>query len=425
VSLKVRELDPLLSDDYILIHASASPSELVRTITKPAGDGAMRPVGELVFGTYKHWAHENAAWWHSLDLALHLVNVALLCWLCTRLRLSRYASLVACGLFALHPAHPEAVAWTSSTFDLLAALFSLATLITLTSESRLTWIAAPFLTVLAIFSKESAYALPAIAILTFGGRRKAVFPCVLVAIALFIHCWQVFNGPGGYVDVATGRAQLFSVTPFSTLKTLLYRPWETLLLPIDWAVSPGLALKIMFSLMCVSLCVIAFRSRASQYVHLFFIWSIIASLIPPVHLALIGDDLQGTRVFYLPSIFFCILMSQISRSWAFYGVAIVFSFCALRHNLAIRSEVASLGKQACSAAANAVVHSAGAISVKGLPRSINGIFFFANGFEDCVRSASGNSSATISLTSTTIVLPVLVWRSEMRELQPIGPSMNP
>jgi len=205
--------DPLLSDDYIFIHAPANCAALLKSFVKPSGDGAMRPVGELVFGTFGFWAGENPIKWHLLGLTLHLINTWLIYWLCRRLQLSTYVSVVACALFALHPAHPESVAWASSTFDLLAALFSLLTLITLTFESISASIAAPILTAIAILSKESAYTIPFIAMLVLPNRRKGAYVCALVATALFVHRWQVFGGPGGYLNSSTGHEQILSVTP--------------------------------------------------------------------------------------------------------------------------------------------------------------------------------------------------------------------
>ncbi len=409
--------DPLLSDDYILIHKPASPAALWNTFNRPSGDGAMRPAGELVFGTYKVWAGEDAFRWHVLGLVLHLVNTALVYWLCFRMGFSANAAVVACALFALHAAHPEAVAWTSSTFDLLATLFVLLTLIALTFDAA--WLAG-LLTAVAILSKESAYALPGLAFLVLPRRKRDVglYVCAGVALVLFIHRWQVFGGPGGYVDQATGNAQILSVTPLFALKALLYRPWWTLLTPIDWAVAPGLWLRILLGGLYASLAVLVITARRN----LLAATAIVVALIPPVHLALIGNDLMGTRVFYLPSVFFCLWFARIPRSgaqrrsgrdWLPTGAVLLFSLVALRHNLEIRSRVAREGGNACQAAAGVVRSNGGHVTVRGLPRYLDGVFFFANGFPDCVRAASGNPRAEVSAVDARADLQ---WDAATRKL---------
>lgn len=410
--------DPLLSDDYILIHKSAAPAALWDTFTRPASDGAMRPVGELVFGAWQLWAREVPWKWHLLGLALHLANVALLYRLCGQLAFPPFADLFACALFALHPSHPEAVAWTSSTFDLLATLFSISALIALTFRSSYVfYTAAPVLTALAILSKESAYAIPAIALLFFAQRRKAAFVCVLVAAALLFHRWHVFQGPGGYLDPATGHAQILSVTTVSAAKTLLYRPWWTFLAPIDWAAPTSPELVVLLCLMYASLGAIAWKSRlAGSGRYLFLLAAAVIALVPPIHIALIGSDLQNTRVFYLPSVFFCLWFSQLPRHWALTGVAVLFSFFALRHNLQVRSDVAQAGGLACQAAATRVARQREDITVEELPRSLDGIYFFANGFPECVQALSGNPQAHV-VVNTGLHSPVLRWNLRRRALE--------
>ena len=306
--------DPLLSDDYILIAGSAQPATVFAHFIAPTGDGAMRPVGEFVFGVYRWWAGPDPARWHFLGLALHLANVLVLYVCCIRYSLSQSAALLACGAFALHPSHPEAVAWVSSTFDLLATLFVLITLIALTFTGWRAWASSTVLTALAILSKESAYALPLIALLILGSNRKRAIACLCTATALMTYRLYVFGGPGGYLDAATGRPQILNLTPLAVVKALIYRPWWPLLFPVDWAVRPNVLLITLLCLASVSFCVVAMRPLAASKALVLLTGALAASLIPPIHLALIGADLQGARVFYLPSaIFMCVAVASVSR----------------------------------------------------------------------------------------------------------------
>ncbi len=74
--------------------------------------------GRYLFGT-------NPAGLHAASLALHLVATWLVWRLGGTLGVSRLGSLVAAGLFALHPAQIQAVAWVSAVNDPLLAVMIL------------------------------------------------------------------------------------------------------------------------------------------------------------------------------------------------------------------------------------------------------------------------------------------------------------
>jgi hypothetical protein len=409
--------DPFLSDDYILIKSSPDPSLLLRSLTVSSGDGAMRPVGNAVFGIFKVFANETPIRWHLLGLMLHLANTGLVLWLCIRLGFSRLTSLLVACLFGVHPVHPEVVVWVSATFDLLATFFVLSTLIALTfSGGVIVLIVVPLLTALAILSKESAYALPVIALLLTRKNRLGLLLCSLVAMALFINRWHVFGGPGGYVDIATGRSLILTVTPVFIAKALAYQFWLPLLAPINWAVTPGLIIKILLCMFYVMLGYIAVTAKRVERSTLYFLAAVVVSLIPPLHLALVGRDLQGSRVLYLGSVFFCMWLANLPHGRLLMIFAIAFSTLELRHNLAIRSDVAKAGELACFEGTKAAQNNPAGISVYGLPRSVDGVFFFANGFPDCVRSASKNPGISVVLGHSERGSTILNWSAETRLL---------
>jgi tetratricopeptide (TPR) repeat protein len=65
----------------------------------------------------------DAGWHHRVNVAWHLLNVALLfAWLTSATRATWRAALVA-ALFALHPLHVESVAWVAERKDVLSAFF--------------------------------------------------------------------------------------------------------------------------------------------------------------------------------------------------------------------------------------------------------------------------------------------------------------
>src|SRR6185312_11320692 len=152
--------DPFLSDDYILVrHATLDPSRILAMFHTPGGDGSFRPLGYLYFGLLRYFGGVDSWKWHACALAVHLVNCALLYLIVWTLWHRTELAFTAAVLFGLNGTRPESVAWSAGNFDLLACAFTLAAMLAILR--RRTWIALPLL-VLAILSKESAYAAPAV-----------------------------------------------------------------------------------------------------------------------------------------------------------------------------------------------------------------------------------------------------------------------
>jgi tetratricopeptide (TPR) repeat protein len=80
----------------------------------------------LVFLTYalEYQVHGPYPFvYHSLSLALHLINCGLAFWLLLRLTKKRELSFVAAAIWAVHPLRVESVAWAAEQKDLLYVLF--------------------------------------------------------------------------------------------------------------------------------------------------------------------------------------------------------------------------------------------------------------------------------------------------------------
>jgi protein O-mannosyl-transferase len=71
----------------------------------------------------------SAACFHLVSILLHGTNACLVFILAMRLRLPRYAGLVAALLFAVHPSRAEVVGWFSAQKDLGSTLFAIAGLV--------------------------------------------------------------------------------------------------------------------------------------------------------------------------------------------------------------------------------------------------------------------------------------------------------
>jgi hypothetical protein len=289
-------------------------------------------------------------------------------------------AFLAAVLFGLNGTRPESVAWTAGNFDLLACAFVLAA--TLAVLRNRIVLALPLL-LLGLLSKESAYAAPAV-IFCFAAAadrlresriRLALAGSIAICAALIAYRWSLFHGPGGYINPATGQAQVLSFHLGTALKALFLRIWANLLFPVNWDASRHSAV-LGAALLAGSFAIVyaAFANRIPRRLALSMLALTIGAVLPAYHLALIGDNLSGSRILYLPAAGFCVLCAYlIQRSRLPAVVLVVSTAVILLHNLDAWHRNAILADQVCSGASTqAPVH------------DLNGVVFFANGYRECV-----------------------------------------
>ncbi len=393
---------PFLFDDFVNIRAAAAPEPIPALLTRlflshsTAADGFFRPLGILYFWLTFKWAGWNPAAWHLSGLAIHAANTLLFFFFLKRTTASLHTAFMAALIFAWHAAHVEAVCWTAASFDLIATLFCLLTLLLASTRST----PALVLTAAAAWlSKEAAFCLPVLvlssALLTEGARKRRTFiHSIWVAAAcaaVFIYRIWSLSGIGGY-RTAAGHPMVFSLHPLAIAQALLLRLWALLFLPINWSTRPQVWLSVAITLMLGSLC-FAIAAKGRQYAGLLFA---LAAAIPVFPLLLIGYDLSGARVLYLPSLgiamIWCLLPA--ANKWpAVAAFTALFQLAALLHNELIWNHEARVASQACLDTAQILKRNpALTLDPAGLPRVRNGVFFLANGFPDCVARA-GNDPA--------------------------------
>lgn len=309
-----------------------------------------------------------------MALAVHLVNCALLYFIVKALWGKEPLAAVAALLFGLHGTRPEAVAWSAGNFDLLACAFTFAA--TLCALRRRTLAACTFVA-LAILSKESAYAAPAVMLgfAAAAGRvresRTPILAAAAVCAAMFAWRWTMFHGPGGYIDPSTGQAQILSFHLGSALKAVLLRVWALMLFPLNWDAftrSIPLAVAIL-----AGVAALVFSTPPARRVSLALLATTVAALLPAYHLALIGQDLNGSRILYLPATAFCVLCAHLVHTKRLAAAALILASAVIvRVNLNAWHEDAVLADQVCAGTtAQAPIHDR------------KGIVFFANGYAEC------------------------------------------
>lgn len=388
-----------LSDDFKLV-SYAKDYDIRWSFKSAGGDGFFRPLGYAFLWARWRWAGIDPLPWHLQALALHAVNAVLLYLLVRSLAYSRFAAGFAAALFAVHGTRPEAVAWTAASFDLLATMFVLAALLFFV---RGYWILALIAMIAGSLSKESAYALPMMIValgLWKGDLRKNVARKNLgrycwflaVAAALFAYRWDVVGGIGGYRNTA-GQPEVASIGALGILKALGLRLWGVLFVPVNWAVPAGVVLEILLAITGAAIIWVAV-SRANRRSFLLpLAWTLLAA-IPTTHLLLIGPDLEKSRYLYLPSAAFALLLAVVivasKQKWMVAAAVLGFHVAALEHNLGAWENASAKAESACAAVAASAQSPDGRILVLGLPQTLHGVYFFGNGFPECVAMRTAN-----------------------------------
>lgn len=407
-----------LSDDFILVNVGNSSFRpgLRSFFAAEAGYGFYRPIARLSLVLNSTWAKWDPAVWHLTALIIHLANSLLVLKLALRLCASPLAAFFAAALFSLHGSHPETAVWIAGRFDLLATFFVLCALLLFITSLEKTG-ARGFLDrllslacmILAILSKESAYIFPLLLIIVLISKRdprhkriSALVPFFMVAAGLFVHRWLLFGGIGGYRDVDTGQARVLTFNVIGTLKALLLRMWAVLFFPVNWSIQPGAVFAILMTAYIISLVWLAL-SRIDRRRLTFAMGFVLVSVLPPLHLLLIGSDLERSRLLYMPSIGFCLMLALAAERlrgrvrWIAPAVILAFNLCALEHNLNVWENASRKAKSACAEAVRCIDPATKKIIVTGLPAILDGVYFFGNGFKECVERQRNGASIPIEL----------------------------
>jgi hypothetical protein len=169
-----------------LFHSLANWREILGATWWPRA--LYRPLSALTVAANWQLSGGDPHAFHAVNVAFHVAATLLVFALARRL-LGGAAGLVAGLLFAVHPVHVEAVANVVGRLEVLAAIFSLAAVLCYATDGELAaagdhrstrrWLATIGTlgcTVLALASKESAFALPGLLLITdwLAARRRGV-----------------------------------------------------------------------------------------------------------------------------------------------------------------------------------------------------------------------------------------------------------
>ncbi len=331
-----------VSDDLhtILRHPHIKdPSHVPQIFTSGhyEGKGGYRPLVTLSYAL-NYWAGGASPFgYHVINVLLHALNSALFFLICRVFFAAPFTALAAALLFAVHPAHGEAVAWTSGRAELLGALFFLsAWLAYLRNRSVMSLL----FFVAALLCKENTLLLPAVLFLSDlhqrrvrdGWKKYILYVSVIAAYLVVrdsIYRFPLLRSVAkiSFIDnpLVTGTLMERLCTATRILGDYVLAMFWPFRLAPDYsfnqihvtAVVPVLALVLIGAAVIAAAC--SFRKQGIAWVGvlLFFI------LISPVSnvLTIIGT-IKADRFLYLPSLGFCVVAAAILARSGRYAVAI-------------------------------------------------------------------------------------------------------
>lgn len=327
--------------------------------------------------------------------ALHLVNIVLHglnAWLTFRLvaRLGHDASVSAIAglIFLTFPGAVEPVVWSSGIFDVAMVTFGLLYLHACLGGGHLAmsviWLAA------ALLSKETAVALPLVAVVLRMRTRMSVRP-IVASVALTI----------GYValrfawGLAIPHRELASIR--YAVKETIVRPFASLSIPYTAAElthHPLLLGAASVTLVAVLVCLYCMREDASAR-PIASSALVLIGVLPLWQFVFIGDMLDGSRYLYLPLVGWTVLLSDLidgDRVWPRYARALAVVVILVlpgtwyvRQHLHAWEEAAQL-RDAVLQSANRSLAESGCPSgqFQNVPDSWQGVYVFRNGFSEAL-----------------------------------------
>jgi hypothetical protein len=328
----------LLSDDYAVLASLSDWSQeghLLYALVSKFYSGLdspsfyYRPLSMASFGFNFVLAGAAPLGWRLTNLALHLASGALVFVIVRRFSIesesdrSNTGASIAAAIFLLFPTSPEAVAWVSGRYDLLALLFMLATLAFFQRAARWydRWGVAALLTAAcALASKESAALLPALVLAAAIARRAArsrapatsIFsmgardaaPWLLLGVAYFAMRAAIFGSPFQVYARTSPLEALASGAWMQSMSSV--GAWVDATLPLPFARTPFLIAILMLLALGTVACWRRRASRASWLAVAISTFLSIALLLP--HLSALAANGEQGRLFYTTSALLALLV---------------------------------------------------------------------------------------------------------------------
>ena len=287
--------------------------------------------------------------WHGASILLHVACALLVFQLALLVIEDVFAAWLAAALFAVHPAHVEAVSWASAIAEPLWTLFLLLSVLAFLrwlERGGVRWWAASFIAGAAgIFTKETAIVLPVVLLATAlalfcpsnpnaglpgapRSRNRRAFPVLAATLpffaiaALFLAVRQsVLHSFSHSLTVATS-AQMVLTWPAALLFYLRHMFWPSVVVPFyplqivkSWHSEEFLLPLAELIVALAALGFLLWRAAGPRRALVCTAWTFVP-LAPALYLkALAPFELVHDRFLYAPLVGFCMATAMVLQ-WA-------------------------------------------------------------------------------------------------------------
>lgn len=278
------------------------------------------------------WGMDPHAY-HALNVALHLINVALVFFIVLRLNERLPAAVAVTALFAVHPILTEAVASVTGLADVLFATFYLLAFwlhLAFVRGRPASWATMGGVVlayVLALLSKEMALSFPLVVVMTDTvlreerprGRSYAGYLAALGAVTLgFVALRTALVGAVGqgaeFAGATLGRTLLMQAEVVTGYLRLIVLPVGQSVRHSVWIPTTWLDPRALWSMLVVAAVLAAGLLSIRRRPHL--AWGIgwfFVTLLPVMNLVPIRGSMMGERFCYLPALGILYALYQIAE----------------------------------------------------------------------------------------------------------------
>ncbi len=307
-----------LADDFVIMY-NINKGLIVEMGT---GGAFFRPLVWATFSLNWFMFNHEPIGFHMFNLALHIITALGVAACASLLFRNNAAGLLAGLIFALHPAHPEAVVWIAGRYDVMTGAllawslyFHLQLRVADVMKHPLIRLISLTLFILACLSKEVAFVFPFAVILIdlipsgskIGKAVLRAIPFFVVAVIVFILRWIMVGGIGGGEYIPTETSGVISS---GILYQAFVQPFYMLIFPMNRPLFEPFSTLGIVTVCIVLVLPFVFLFIGSRWrMALMCALSIIICALPTAYVGLDESTLRNTRFLYIPSMFFSILIA--------------------------------------------------------------------------------------------------------------------